>query len=140
MSLVEIDHQAHHSYKSCIGKKSESYLISFKDRDTRLLCLAMKRCLHLLNRGVWATTFGLKSVRLQPQGYIPVSAFMRHRSAFVQVLKDKRMGATPAGQKEAIHQMNAGKTQTEVVAETFGVHRSTISRLVSERRVLERKA
>jgi len=36
--------------------------------------------------------------------------------------------------------MNAGgKTQTEV-AEFFNVHRSTISRLVSERRVLERKA
>jgi hypothetical protein len=43
-----------------------------------------------------------------------------------------------AGQKEAISMINAGKTQTEV-AEFFNVHRSTISRLVSERRVLERK-
>jgi DNA invertase Pin-like site-specific DNA recombinase len=46
---------------------------------------------------------------------------------------------SPAGQKQAMALMNAGKTQTEV-AETFDVHRSTISRLVSERRVLERKA
>jgi DNA invertase Pin-like site-specific DNA recombinase len=45
-----------------------------------------------------------------------------------------------AGQKEAISMMEAdGKTQSEV-AEFFNVHRSTISRLVSERRVLERKA
>lgn len=43
-----------------------------------------------------------------------------------------------AGQKEAISMVNAGKTQTEI-AEFFNVHRSTISRLVSERRVLERK-
>jgi DNA invertase Pin-like site-specific DNA recombinase len=43
------------------------------------------------------------------------------------------------GQKEAISMMEAGgKTQSEV-AEFFNVHRSTISRLVSERRVLERK-
>jgi DNA invertase Pin-like site-specific DNA recombinase len=46
---------------------------------------------------------------------------------------------SPAGQKEAISMVNAGKTQTEI-AEFFNVHRSTISRLVSERRVLERKA
>jgi hypothetical protein len=47
---------------------------------------------------------------------------------------------SPAGQKQAISMMNAGgKTQSEV-AEFFNVHRSTISRLVSERRVLERKA
>ena len=46
---------------------------------------------------------------------------------------------SPAGQKEAISMVNAGKTQTEI-AEFSNVHRSTISRLVSERRVLERKA
>ena len=44
-----------------------------------------------------------------------------------------------AGRKAAISQINAAKTQTEV-AKTFNVHRSTICRLVSERRVLERKA
>jgi DNA invertase Pin-like site-specific DNA recombinase len=42
-----------------------------------------------------------------------------------------------AGQKEAIAMMAGGKTQSEV-AEFFNVHRSTISRLMSERRVLER--
>jgi DNA invertase Pin-like site-specific DNA recombinase len=46
---------------------------------------------------------------------------------------------SPAGQKQAISMYTGGKTQTEV-AEFFNVHRSTISRLVSERRVLERKA
>jgi len=50
-----------------------------------------------------------------------------------------RLKLSLAGQQDAISQINAGKTQTEV-AEFFNVHRSTISRLVSERRVLERKA
>jgi hypothetical protein len=46
----------------------------------------------------------------------------------------------PVQQKEAISMMNAGgKTQVEV-AGLFNVDRSTISRLVSERRVLARKA
>ena len=52
-----------------------------------------------------------------------------------------RFKLSPAQQKEALHMMNGGggKTQAEV-AELFNVNRSTISRLVSERRVLARKA
>jgi DNA invertase Pin-like site-specific DNA recombinase len=49
-----------------------------------------------------------------------------------------RFKLSPAGQKQAMALIDAGKTQTEV-AKTFNVHRSTISRLVSERRVLDRK-
>jgi len=46
----------------------------------------------------------------------------------------------PVQQKETINMMNArGKTQVEI-AELFNVDRSTISRLVSGRRVLARKA
>lgn len=49
-----------------------------------------------------------------------------------------RFKLSPVQQKEAINMMNAGgKTQVEV-AELFNVDRSTISRLVSERRVLAR--
>jgi DNA invertase Pin-like site-specific DNA recombinase len=44
-----------------------------------------------------------------------------------------------AGQKEAISMMEAGGMTQSEVAEFFNVHRSTISRLVSERRVLDRK-
>jgi len=44
-----------------------------------------------------------------------------------------------AGRKDAVARIKAGATQTEV-AKIFKVHRSTISRLMSERRVLERKA
>jgi Helix-turn-helix domain of resolvase len=51
----------------------------------------------------------------------------------------RRFKLSPAQQKEAISMMNAGsKTQVEV-AELFNVDRSTISRLVSERRVVNRK-
>jgi DNA invertase Pin-like site-specific DNA recombinase len=51
-----------------------------------------------------------------------------------------RFKLSPVQQKEAISMMNAGgKTQVEV-AELFNINRSTISRLVSERRVLTRKA
>jgi DNA invertase Pin-like site-specific DNA recombinase len=50
-----------------------------------------------------------------------------------------RFKLTPAQQKEAFAMVEAGRTQTEV-AELFRVDRSTISRLVSERRVLDRKA
>jgi DNA invertase Pin-like site-specific DNA recombinase len=50
-----------------------------------------------------------------------------------------RLKLSLAGQQDAISQVKAGKTQTEV-AEFFNVHRSTISRLMSERRVPERKA
>jgi DNA invertase Pin-like site-specific DNA recombinase len=46
---------------------------------------------------------------------------------------------SPAGQKEAITRIAAGESQAEV-ARTFNVHRSTINRLIQERRVLERKA
>jgi DNA invertase Pin-like site-specific DNA recombinase len=49
-----------------------------------------------------------------------------------------RFKLTPAQQKEAVAMVKAGRAQTEV-AELFRVDRSTISRLVSERRVLERK-
>jgi DNA invertase Pin-like site-specific DNA recombinase len=45
---------------------------------------------------------------------------------------------SPTGQKQAIDRINAGESQSEV-ARTFNVHRSTINRLVSERRVLGRK-
>ena len=41
-------------------------------------------------------------------------------------------------QKEAVAMVESGRTQTEV-AQLFRVDRSTISRLVSERRVLDRK-
>jgi DNA invertase Pin-like site-specific DNA recombinase len=50
-----------------------------------------------------------------------------------------RFKLTPAQQKEAFAMVEAGRTQNEV-AELFRVDRSTISRLVSERRVLDRKA
>lgn len=52
-----------------------------------------------------------------------------------------RFKLSPAQQKAALHMINGGggKTQAEV-AELFNVNRSTISRLVSERRVLSRKA
>jgi DNA invertase Pin-like site-specific DNA recombinase len=51
-----------------------------------------------------------------------------------------RFKLSPVQQKEAISMVKVGgKTQVEV-AELFNVDRSTISRLVSERRVLERKA
>jgi DNA invertase Pin-like site-specific DNA recombinase len=50
-----------------------------------------------------------------------------------------RFKLSPVQQKEAISMVKGGKTQVEV-AELFNVDRSTISRLVSERRVLERKA
>lgn len=49
-----------------------------------------------------------------------------------------RFKLSAAGQKQAISMYTEGKTQTEI-AEFFNVHRSTISRLVSERRVLDRK-
>jgi DNA invertase Pin-like site-specific DNA recombinase len=49
-----------------------------------------------------------------------------------------RFKLTPAQQKEAVAMVKAGRTQTEV-AELFRVDRSTISRLASERRVLDRK-
>jgi DNA invertase Pin-like site-specific DNA recombinase len=47
---------------------------------------------------------------------------------------------SPAQQQAAVDMMNAGdKTQSDV-AKLFNVDRSTISRLMSERRVLARKA
>ena len=49
-----------------------------------------------------------------------------------------RFKLTLAQQKEAFAMVEAGRTQVEV-AELFRVDRSTISRLVSERRVLDRK-
>jgi DNA invertase Pin-like site-specific DNA recombinase len=50
-----------------------------------------------------------------------------------------RFKLSPVQQKEAVHMMNSGeKTQVEV-AQLFNVDRSTISRLVSERRMLTRK-
>jgi DNA invertase Pin-like site-specific DNA recombinase len=48
-----------------------------------------------------------------------------------------KFALTPVQQKEAIKMVRAGKSQTEVAA-IVGVHRSTICRLLSERRVLER--
>ena len=44
---------------------------------------------------------------------------------------------TPKRQAQALAMIDEGKSQTEV-AELFKVHRSTICRLVAERRVLER--
>jgi DNA invertase Pin-like site-specific DNA recombinase len=49
-----------------------------------------------------------------------------------------RFKLTPAQQREAVAMVESGRTQTEV-AELFRVDRSTISRLMSERRVLNRK-
>ena len=48
-----------------------------------------------------------------------------------------RASLTPKQQREALKMVDEGKSQSEV-AELFGVHRSTVCRLVSERRVLER--
>jgi DNA invertase Pin-like site-specific DNA recombinase len=50
-----------------------------------------------------------------------------------------RFKLTSVQQKEALAMVEAGRTQVEV-AELFRVDRSTISRLASERRVLDRKA
>ena len=47
-----------------------------------------------------------------------------------------RASLTPKQQAHALALIDEGKSQSEV-AEVFGVHRSTICRLVSERRVLE---
>ena len=61
-------------------------------------------------------------------------------SSSLHVIGGERFKLSPVQQKEAISMAKvSGKTQVEV-AELFNVDRSTISRLVSERRVLERKA
>ena len=61
-------------------------------------------------------------------------------SSSLNVIGGARFKLSPVQQKEAISMVKvSGKTQVEV-AELFNVDRSTISRLVSERRVLERKA
>jgi DNA invertase Pin-like site-specific DNA recombinase len=48
-----------------------------------------------------------------------------------------RASLTPKQQAHALQMIDEGKSQSET-AELFGVHRSTICRLVSERRVLQR--
>ena len=47
-----------------------------------------------------------------------------------------RASLTPKQQAHALTMIDEGKSQSEV-AELFGVHRSTICRLLSERRVLK---
>ena len=49
-----------------------------------------------------------------------------------------RASLTPKQQAHALAMVGEGKSQSEV-AEVFRVHRSTICRLLSERRVLERR-
>ena len=48
-----------------------------------------------------------------------------------------RASLTPKQQAHALQMIDEDKSQSEI-AELFGVHRSTICRLVSERRVLQR--
>ena len=50
-----------------------------------------------------------------------------------------KFALTPIQQKEAIRMVAEGRSQAEV-ARVFGIHRSTLWRLLSERRVLERTA
>jgi DNA invertase Pin-like site-specific DNA recombinase len=50
-----------------------------------------------------------------------------------------KFALTPIQQKEALRMVADGRSQAEV-AKLFGVHRSTLWRLMSERRVLERAA